>query len=87
LGEVLDVLLIFDGDFGTHRDFSGVFNIAFDLFREDVRHVFGLVFGLDTHLEHSLGVEEVVLDDFGELWEVPAVPFLQAHHVVVEFFV
>ena len=87
LGQVLDVLLIFLGNFGTHGNFSGIFNITFDFFSQNIGEIFGLELGLDTHLQDGLGIEEVVLNDLGQLGEVPAVPFFEAHHVVVELFV
>lgn len=44
---------------------------------------------LGTHADgfDHLGVDEVVGDDLAELGEVPAEPFAQAHHVVVDLFV
>jgi len=40
-----------------------------------------------AHFENDACVGKVVVDDFGHLWEVPAVPFLGAHSIGVELFV
>lgn len=35
----------------------------------------------------DFGVDEVIRDDLGELGEVPSVPLLQSHDVVVDFLI
>lgn len=34
----------------------------------------------------DLGVDQIVRGDLGELGEVPSIPLLQSHHVVVDLF-
>ena len=36
---------------------------------------------------NNLGVNEIIRDDFSHLGEMPSVPFLQSHDVVVDFLV
>jgi hypothetical protein len=40
-----------------------------------------------TYGSNGLGIGDVVGDDFAEFGEMPAEPFTESHHVVVDFFI
>lgn len=94
LGEVDDLLSesagglqVLLGDLGTHTDLSGSLHGGLDLLRQDARQIGVLGVCAEAHLEDNLGVGKVVVQDLGELGEVPAVPFLDAHGVCVQLLV
>eukprot|EP00760_Papus_ankaliazontas_P032066 PhM_4_TR5606/c0_g1_i2/m.58742 len=82
--DVVDVLV---RDLRTHRHNRGLADTRGDLLADDAGEVRlgGLVAG--AHGEDDLGVLDVVAEDLAELGEVPAVPFLGAHGVLVELLV
>ncbi|CRK24753.1 hypothetical protein BN1708_003876 [Verticillium longisporum] len=86
-GEELDVLEIVGRDFGTHANLSSGLDRGLELLREDVGKV-----GVSEVLAHAdkvdeTGVGKVVVEDLGQLREVPAVPLLGSHGVNVELLV
>jgi hypothetical protein len=87
LGECGRGLQILVGDLSTHTDLSSRLDSRLDLLGQNAGEVCLSRVCSEAHLQHDLGVCEVVVEDLGKLWEVPSVPFLDSHCVCVELLV
>ena len=74
--EGVDVVDIGVGYLGTHRYFGSGFDGGFKLFGKNCGKICRGSVRPETHDLDDLGVRQVVDDDFCELREMPAVPFL-----------
>ena len=84
------MLLVLLHDLSSHRDLSGFTDLGGDFLRADFMELI-VSEGLDgsSHSDevNKLGVHDVIGGDLGQLGEMPSVPFLQSHGVVVKLFV
>lgn len=82
-----DVLEILAGNLATHADLGGGLDGSLNLLGQDLGQVrVGEVLA-HTGGQDDLGVGDVVVEDLGQLGEMPAVPLLDAHHEDVELLV
>lgn len=87
LSEGIDVIEVVLGDLSAHGDLGGSLDLGTEFLGEDDGKVAGGSGGAETEMLDNTGESSVVDDDLGELGEVPAVPFLEAHTVGVELLV
>lgn len=81
------MFLISLANFRTHRNLRGILDIFLDILRQNgaqirVNHLFSHADMLD-----QLRVDQIIGDNLGKLREMPAVPLLQSHCIVVDLFV
>jgi hypothetical protein len=87
LGESTRSLKILIGDLGTHTDLGSRLNRRLNLLRQNTREISLTRVCSEAHLQHNLGVCEVVVQNLGKLGEVPSVPLLHSHGICVELLV
>jgi hypothetical protein len=80
-------LEILVGDLGTHTDLSSRLDRCLNLLGQNAGEISLSCVRSEAHLQHNLGVCEVVVQDLGKLGEVPSVPLLHSHGVCVELLV
>lgn len=89
-GESLEMAFIISSDLSTHGDFGGLANLVGDFLGANcLEFLLGEVLHVGPHANENdrLGVDDIISDDLRELGEMPRVPLLQTHGVVVELFV
>ncbi len=84
LGDGVDVDF---GDFCSHGDHGGFADLLDQFFIHEVAEVSVAGVEAGLHGEDDLGVGDVVGKNLGEFGEMPAVPLLGAHGVLVDFLV
>ena len=82
-----DVFLVSLTDFSSHRDFSSILYIFLDVFRNNAREINFDSFVSLPHSFNNFSVDKVVRHYFGELGEVPAIPFFEPHCIVIDLFI
>lgn len=74
----------------AHRDLRRFPHLRGNLLRHNFKKlIIAQLFNICTHPNqiHRLRVRDVISDDLLQLWEMPRVPFLEAHSVIIELFV
>jgi hypothetical protein len=87
LGESTRSLEILVGNLSTHTDLSSRLDRRLNLLRQDAREISLSRVCAEAHLQHNLGVREVVVQNLGKLGKVPSVPLLHSHGICVELLV
>lgn len=83
----MDVFFISVTDLCSHGEFSSVLNIFFNIFWQNAAQVKGNRFMPLSDGSDNFSVNEIVGDDFSDLGEMPSIPFLETHDVVVDFLI
>ena len=74
-------------DLRAHRNLSSILDILLDILRKNLAQV-GLAHLLAHACQlHNLSVDQVIRYNLGHLGEVPAIPLLQSHCVVVDLLI
>mmetsp|Transcript_22450 Transcript_22450/g.27657 ORF Transcript_22450/g.27657 Transcript_22450/m.27657 type:complete len:445 (-) Transcript_22450:59-1393(-) len=89
-GESLKVTFIVIGNLSTHGNLSSLTHLIGDILRYDfLQGLLSEVLDVGAHANEldGLSIDYVVGDNLGQLGEVPRVPLLQAHGIVVQLLV